>query len=328
MVFAREFQRSSHAIQVAMHHELSPACPACDWKQPRDLGPLPRLPPTFGGKRLTSDLPLGHLFWCPRCDLRFRYPYLGPAELAELYENLPATVWEHSEERSVWRPLKAMLDSAEVHETILDVGCFNGDFLAWLPGTWKKFGIEPNRDAQKVCAGRGVEIVGTTLEDTHALPRPMDVISMIDVIEHLDRPLDALAKLRRWLDAQGTMVLCTGATDSMAWRLFGRHYWYSSLPEHVTFYSLRWFRWAAEKLDMRIRAYRYLSAGPAPPTVWALQVAKQSAYALAQSAKELGIPDRALAMIPILRRARHWRNIPWWIAAKDHILIALSPNSD
>ena len=178
-----------------------------------------------------------------------------------------------------------------------------------------------------MCKSRPLRFERWAVEEIGVLPQPMGIITVIDVIEHLDRPLEALRKLRSWLTPGGTIILFTGATDSLACRLFGRHYWYSALPEHVSFYSLRWFQWAARELNMKVAEHHYLSSIPFRPATWTVQFLKQAAYGLAKSGQALGIPEWALAMLPGVRRARHWRNVPWFNSARDHILIALSSTS-
>jgi hypothetical protein len=41
-----------------------------------------------------------------------------------------------------------------VRKSIVDIGCFAGDFLHWLPEGWEKWGIEPAAAAREV-AHRG-----------------------------------------------------------------------------------------------------------------------------------------------------------------------------
>src|SRR5439155_21436641 len=125
---------------------LSPpvSCPACGGNGVRDRGRLPSLAQSgFGGCKVPLRLEAGHLFSCPDCDLRFRYPYLDQSALTRLYEELPDTVWAESEPKSAWRRLAPLLEHYAANDKVLDVGCFRGDFLAWLPDTWRKFGVEP-----------------------------------------------------------------------------------------------------------------------------------------------------------------------------------------
>lgn len=300
------------------------SCPACDGKRLSCAGALPPLLPMFGGETLGEQLPSGRLYHCRTCDLRFRHPFVDQHRLTQLYEGLPGSVWAHKDERPAWRHIKSMLERCPSNQAILDVGCFTGDLLAWLPKRWGKYGIEPNEAARHVCRERGIHILGNSLEDVARVDVAFGAITVIDVIEHLYRPLDALRKLQSWLAPGGTIVLLTGAADTWAWRMFGRHFWYSSLPEHVTFYTLRWFRWAARQLGMRVRSHLYLSSIDSPPQDWLRQLAKQAVYAGVHGALDLGVPASAITRLPLVGRAVRWRTVPWWNQARDHILVALT----
>ena len=115
----------------------------------------------------------------------------------------------------------------------------------------------------------------------------------------------------------------TGATDTLPWRLFGRHYWYCSLPEHVSFFSLKWFRWAAGELGLKVAGHHYLSSEARITRLWTTQFLRASAYMLVRKLREANCSERLLASVPGLRKVARWRSVPWWKQARDHIMIVL-----
>jgi SAM-dependent methyltransferase len=274
---------------------------------------------------MESELTLeaGHLYWCPRCDLRFRHPYPDQSALTALYEDLPETVWAFERERGVWRELLPLTEKYRGNRTILDVGCFRGDFLNWLPGPWRKLGIEPGTAAREAANSRGIELVGRTVEDARVATETVGIITLLDVLEHLHQPLATLARLREWLAPGGAIIVFTGSADTLPWRLCGRHYWYSALPEHVTFFSLRWFRWAARRLGMEIRSYTYLASDSYSRRRWLFQGTKLGLYTLFQRAQAAGLSENFLSNLPVVGRVARWRSAPWWNEATDHILVTL-----
>jgi hypothetical protein len=149
------------------------------------------------------------------------------------------------------------------------------------------------------------------------------VLTMLDVIEHLGDPLRVLQQLRELLVQNGSIIVLTGATDSVAWRFFGRHYWYSSLPEHVTFYSLKWFRWAASQLGMAVVWHGHVRYERPSPSQWLKRGARLSLYVATQQLRAAGLPEQWLRRLPLIGRAANWRSTPWWMGAKDHILVVL-----
>jgi SAM-dependent methyltransferase len=317
----------AEAVMPHLAGEPSPrpaACPACGNPEVRDRGRLPALVhQAFGGRKTDVPLGAGRLYRCPRCDLRFRHPYVSQDVLTRLYEDLPDTVWATDGPRATWQALLPLLERYAANDTILDVGCFRGDFLACLPDRWRKLGIEPNRRAAEVAARHGT-VIAPTLEQVPADVRGVGAITMLDVLEHLRAPMPTLHGLRRLLAPGGSLFLLTGAPDALTWRALGRHYWYSSLPEHVSFYSLRWFRWAADQLGLRVAHHVRLPSEPAGLGRWLYQGARASLFAGMRTLLEAGVPRRPLAALPFVGRAANWPTAPWWIAAADHLLIVLT----
>jgi hypothetical protein len=136
-------------------------------------------------------------------------------------------------------------------------------------------------------------------------------VVLFDVIENIVEPLAFLGRLKTFLAPRGCMLILTGAHDSLAWRLFGRRYWYASLPEHVSFFSLRWFRWAAAQLDMRVVAHRRICSERRSARSWAMQLVRLSLFSAVQHLRDLGTPERLLTVVPLMRKAAAWRSVPW-----------------
>jgi 2-polyprenyl-3-methyl-5-hydroxy-6-metoxy-1,4-benzoquinol methylase len=82
--------------------------------------------------------------------------------------------------------------------TVLDIGCYEGEFLASLPDAIKLMGVDIDRVAVARARGRlgdRAQLVTSDLE--HFVPTaPPDVITMFHVLEHLARPVDVLTRLR------------------------------------------------------------------------------------------------------------------------------------
>lgn len=299
-------------------------CPACGGSHLEDLGALPPFPPgLFGGQ--PTDLPFtaGHLVHCPACDFKFRSPCPTDQELTALYEGLPDTVWEGYEERPYWPLALGFLNQYAANRKVLDVGCFGGDLLDWMPADWQKHGVEPCKSARELAIRRGITLAGRTAEDLVPGRGSFGAIVSFDVIEHITRPLAFLERLKAVLAPGGCLVLLTGATDSLPYRLFGRHYWYGSFPEHVSFYSLAWFTWAADRLGMKVAAHRHLGSERRNWKLWAKQLAQISVHSLFSLLREWGVSDTLLGRLPVIGRAIHWKTVPWWKQATDHIMVVL-----
>jgi SAM-dependent methyltransferase len=306
-------------------YSASAHCPACGSLSLVDKGALPEFRPhVFGGKEVGVSLKAGHLVRCLKCDLHFRYPSVSQAVLTKLYENLPASVWECSEPRPYWPQVLELMNRYSSNRTVLDVGCFAGDFLHWLPGHWHKLGVEPNAAVGELARARGIDLVGTGIEEINVNRAAAGVITLIDVLEHLVNPFDALRNLRQLITGNGSIIVLTGAVDSVPFRIFGCDYWYSSLPEHVSFFTLDWFRWVSKELGFCMSWYRYISSKPADVKTSLPNLLRQSAYSLVRCLRRSGMSENVIARAPVVQRVARWSSPPWWREAKDHILIVLA----
>ena len=206
--------------------------------------------------------------------------------------------------------------------SILDVGCFRGDLLEWLGPGWDRYGIEPSASASSVAAARGIRMLASSIDDPAlSLPR-LGAITLLDVIEHLPRPLEALRRLAAALVEGGRLVILTGDTDALSWRISGTLYWYSAIPEHVTFFNRSWFRWAAPHLSCSVGTTRRLAHDPASAMRRLADTGYNLAYLVSRGLTHSGGIGRHIAGLPGLNRLRRF-DFAWWTSAKDHVLVEL-----
>ena len=94
---------------------------------------------------------------------------------------------------------------------LLEVGANMGLFLAVAAERgWEVRGIEPSKWAVQEGVRRfGVPLRQGVIEELDEPAGSADVIVMLDVLEHLGDPLDALRKLRDVVDEEGLLVLST-----------------------------------------------------------------------------------------------------------------------
>jgi len=119
----------------------------------------------------------------------------------------------------------------------------------------------------------------------------------------------------------------TGATDSFAWRTFGNDYWYSSIPEHVSFVGKRWFENAAATLGLEIRECRFLSSVNPNAFQSLKNLFRLLLYTSVARLRRKGCPEGLLHSLPLIRRISSWTFVPWWPEARDHMLVVLQCNN-
>ena len=155
-----------------------------------------------------------HLGKCPDCGLHYTDPKPTPAQMAGFYEGD-----YHSELRSPGGSERAFGEKFRRYvEWIvqfvqkgrsLDIGCATGLMPHLLSrGGFAAEGVEFN--PQSAAWGRehyGVPITVGGLEQVDALPGAFDLVTMTDVLEHTENPVEALRGVNALLRQGGFMLV-------------------------------------------------------------------------------------------------------------------------
>lgn len=138
---------------------------------------------------------------------------------------------------------------------LLEIGCAYGFFLQEAKRHFDVAGVELSADAAAHCRGKGLD-VATGVVSKAVLDRigPVDVVVMLDVIEHLPEPHDMLALCARYLTPGGLIVLTTGDFGSLAARWAGSGWRLMTPPQHLWFFTAESFRRWAPRTDLHVHA--------------------------------------------------------------------------
>jgi SAM-dependent methyltransferase len=122
---------------------------------------------------------------------------------------------------------------------LLDIGCGAGSFLkAARRGGWDAVGLEVSARAAAHVRTQGLEVF---LGDLSGAPYPaehFDVITAIELIEHVENPLAMLEKVKRLLRPGGVLWGTTPNVQSFSSRVLGLGWSTVWPPEHLQLYSL------------------------------------------------------------------------------------------
>lgn len=124
---------------------------------------------------------------------------------------------------------------------LLDVGANVGLFVGEARSRYDAVGIEPSAAAVRAAkaSGWGSVEVGSIYDAPQAFLRRFDVITLFDVIEHLDDPRRALEQCRRCLAPGGRLFLTTPNSGSATARLLGARWYHLDLTQHISVFSAR-----------------------------------------------------------------------------------------
>ena len=138
---------------------------------------------------------------------------------------------------------------------VFELGCGRGHFLAEAQAAgYAVWGADIAPDsAQAAGALVGPERVRCGAPEELELPEAgYDVCVLLDVIEHLRDPLDALARLRRCLRPGGLLVLVTPSLDSLSARLLGSR-WVEFKDEHLFCFTAQAMHTALARSGFAVR---------------------------------------------------------------------------
>jgi SAM-dependent methyltransferase len=141
--------------------------------------------------------------------------------------------------------------SVDPRPRVLDLGCGPGNLLDFLAPRGDVFGSDYSADALRFCSGRGYRRLFRA--DFHSLPvRPesFDLVTCIDVIEHLADDRRALDELRRILRPGGILVVSVPAFQA----LWGDH---DTLYGHYRRYTTGEVREKLRRAGFEVRKLTY-----------------------------------------------------------------------
>lgn len=226
-------------------------CPSCGSIELKYFGDIHNIH-VFAGKETDLDIKRG-LWKCNSCSLYFSYPRLDVDKLNELYSKGDPENWRYTIEiRKDWQIAVDFIKKyVKQGSRILDIGSWDGSFLSYL-SEYDVYGIEINEEA--VYRAKHVKLIANDLYKLDVLLYKdyFDVITAFDVIEHVINPLEFISILKTLVKSGGYIIISSGNTESLPWKILKNRYYYCSILEHITFINKDWCEFAASELNLNI----------------------------------------------------------------------------
>jgi SAM-dependent methyltransferase len=142
----------------------------------------------------------------------------------------------------------------------LDVGCGAGGLMVRLSMLgWAVEGVEWDEAAAAIARGTGHQVhAGNAMRLVPELG-PYDLVVLNHVIEHLQDPAAALARLAELLAPGGRIVLVYPNPESLGARWFGAWWFGWEAPRHLVLPTVHGMRRLTQRIGLRLLSSRTLS---------------------------------------------------------------------
>lgn len=235
-------------------------CPACKSNKFKALDPFRVLQ-----EGTQNILPVDYqILMCDVCGLYYKDNIPDISTLERYYNSLGDGVWEYS----VVHPHEVFLDKfiskLPDNSNVLDVGCNTGRLLASHSKRLNCFGVEINTEAAKIAAERGLKVIAAKIKPGFNGEVLFNMITLIDVFEHLNDPIPFVQTLVHSLAPNGKIYIFTGRTESLPAIITRSYFWYYRLAQHLIFLNQKFVKWLSKsepQLSIRYLPYTHFHFG-------------------------------------------------------------------
>ena len=296
-----------------MKHEF---CPACESTSSRATGPeAPGFSVVVAGETFAQSS--YSVRECTDCGLLYRDRPLRQNDLDRYYAKTDFRQWDfagyHPTERCVLEILRKLPPGSR----ILDFGCSSGRLLAGLCHDHQCFGVEVNAAAATEAAKKGIKILTTDDLENPNVPK-FDAIVLVDLFEHMSKPLDLLRRLCRSLADNARLIIVTGNGDAPACRRDPAQFWYFRTLEHLCMLTRRHAEFICATLGLRLERWTELSHYDLSAREKLVQTLQD--FVFWQFRRRTFFARTVLQFLPGMNRLKAGEVAPTYNCSRDHVV--------
>ena len=152
---------------------------------------------------------------------------------------------------------------------VLEVGAGDGRFVSRLRAAgFEASGIEPSEGGARMARARAAPVERAALEELRLEPASLDAAIAWHVLEHLDDPEAAVARIRIWLRPGGRLVVACPNLASLQARIGGDRWFHQDVPRHRTHFTAAGLRMLLERSGFRLQRMAHLLVEQNPFGMW------------------------------------------------------------
>jgi 2-polyprenyl-3-methyl-5-hydroxy-6-metoxy-1,4-benzoquinol methylase len=235
---------------------------------------------------------------CKSCGLYYANPrwkteHLFSRYTEDYWEEYAGTISHTSVDEATnnahWSPFLWPHDGVRLTNRLLDVGCATGEFLlAARARHWQVYGVESSPIGAATAARvPGSQVHSGTLDTADYPDSYFDVVTMWDVIEHLQSPRRYLQRISEILRPGGLLSITTPNIRSLSFWLLGVNWSEVGPNDHLYYFTPRTL---ARLLDECGFSIYTMSTMAVEAVVWRQWLKYQRLHPLAPLLRNLSLP--------------------------------------
>ncbi|MTH98448.1 class I SAM-dependent methyltransferase [Roseibium sp. RKSG952] len=180
-------------------------------------------------------------------------------DVLQFYEDMDDPGYEETREQRALQE-RALLKclpqpTASKPLRLLDVGAGSGILVEEaLEMGFDAIGVEPSQSLQETANDLGIPVLKGVLPHPE-ISGKFDLITIVDVIEHVPDPVGLIATAAELLSENGTLIVVTPDRLSLVARLMGRRWWHYRVA-HIGYFDPKTLNFALERANLRQTEFR------------------------------------------------------------------------
>lgn len=186
---------------------------------------------------------------CEACSFIFLWPQPTEKEIQDIYRESYYRSWGVSagEEKQETARLKKgtserylkRIMAYKANGRLLDIGSAFGYLMEVAKSYgFDTYGVELSNFSSSIAKKKfGSKVFGGKLDDANFPGAHFDVITMLDLIEHIPRPIEFMQEVRRIIKPGGFVGITTPDTSSLSYKLLGKRGWFHWKFEHLGYFN-------------------------------------------------------------------------------------------